>query len=94
VRVTAQLVEGKGGGHVWADRYDRDLTDIFAIQDEIAHSIVDQLKVKLLPKSAKPSTVHRPRTSRPIPTTSEAGSSYTTLKTLLYSGEAHVWHGA
>lgn len=56
VRVTAQLVEGKGGGHVWADRYDRDLTDIFAIQDEIAHSIVDQSKVKLLPKSAKPST--------------------------------------
>jgi adenylate cyclase len=53
VRVTAQLVEGKGGGHVWADRYDRDLTDIFAIQDEIAHSIVDQLKVKLLPEERK-----------------------------------------
>jgi adenylate cyclase len=49
VRVTAQLVEGRNGGHLWADRYDRDLTDIFAIQDEITHSIVDQLKVKLLP---------------------------------------------
>jgi adenylate cyclase len=48
VRVTAQLVEGDGEGHLWAERYDRDLTDIFAIQDEIAHSIVDQLRVKLL----------------------------------------------
>jgi adenylate cyclase len=33
-----------------ADRYDRDLTDIFAIQDEITHAIVEQLKVKLLPQ--------------------------------------------
>jgi adenylate cyclase len=48
VRVTAQLVEGNGEGHLWAERYDRDLTDIFAIQDEIAHAIVDQLRVKLL----------------------------------------------
>jgi adenylate cyclase len=50
VRVTAQLIDGRGGGHVWADRYDRDLTDIFAIQDEISKAIVDSLKVKLLPK--------------------------------------------
>ena len=50
IRITAQLVEGKDGGHLWADRYDRDLADIFAIQDEITHTIVDQLKVKLLPE--------------------------------------------
>jgi adenylate cyclase len=50
VRVTAQLISGKDEGHVWADRYDRDLTDIFAIQDEITHAIVEQLKVKLLPQ--------------------------------------------
>lgn len=50
VRVTAQLVDGRNGAHLWAEHYDRDLTDIFAIQDEIAHSIVDQLKVKLLPE--------------------------------------------
>jgi adenylate cyclase len=49
VRVTAQLIDGQSGGHVWADRYDRDLTDIFAIQDEITTSIVDQLKVRLVP---------------------------------------------
>ena len=41
VRVTGQLIHGKHGGHVWADRYDRDLTDIFAIQDEITHAIVE-----------------------------------------------------
>jgi adenylate cyclase len=50
VRVTAQLIDGVSGGHVWADRYDRDLTDIFVIQDEISKAIVDALKVKLLPE--------------------------------------------
>jgi adenylate cyclase len=50
VRVTAQLIDGASGGHVWADRYDRDLTDIFAIQDEISKAIVEALKVKLLPQ--------------------------------------------
>jgi adenylate cyclase len=53
VRVTGQLISAKNGGHVWADRYDRDLTDIFAIQDEITHAIVEQLKVKLLPQEKR-----------------------------------------
>ena len=53
VRVTGQLIDGKNGSHVWADRYDRELTDIFAIQDEIAHAIVNQLKVKLLPEEKR-----------------------------------------
>jgi len=53
VRVTGQLIDGADGGHVWADRYDRDLTDIFAIQDEITHAIVEQLKVKLLPQEQR-----------------------------------------
>jgi adenylate cyclase len=53
VRVTGQLIDGTHGGHVWADRYDRELTDIFAIQDEITPTIVDQLKVKLLPQERK-----------------------------------------
>ena len=53
VRVTGQLIDGKDGNHVWADRYDRELTDIFAIQDEITHAIVNQLKVKLLPEEQK-----------------------------------------
>ena len=49
VRITAQLIDGAAGDHVWADRYDRDLDDIFAIQDEISKAIVDALKIKLLP---------------------------------------------
>ena len=50
VRITAQLIDGATGDHVWADRYDRDLTDIFAIQDEISESIVEALKIELLPR--------------------------------------------
>ena len=53
VRVTGQLTSTKDGGNLWADRFDRDLTDIFAIQDEITHAIVAQLKVKLLPQEAE-----------------------------------------
>jgi adenylate cyclase len=49
VRITAQLIDGAEGDHVWADRYDRDLDDIFEIQDEISKAIVEALKVKLLP---------------------------------------------
>jgi adenylate cyclase len=53
VRITAQLIDGSKGDHVWAARYDRDLTDIFAIQDEISNAIVGALKVKLLPEEKK-----------------------------------------
>jgi adenylate cyclase len=49
VRITAQLVDGETGGHLWADRYDRDLTDVFSVQDEITHRIVESLRVTLLP---------------------------------------------
>ena len=47
VRITAQLIDGESGGHLWAERYDRDLTDIFALQDEITGEIVTALKIKL-----------------------------------------------
>src|SRR5947207_1975471 len=53
VRITAQLIDGANDSHIWAERYDRDLNDIFAIQDEISHAIVDALKVKLLPEERK-----------------------------------------
>ena len=48
VRITARLVDGASGGQVWAERYDRTLTDLLAVQDEIAHSIASALEVKLL----------------------------------------------
>jgi adenylate cyclase len=53
VRITAQLIDGATGDHVWAERYDRDLTDIFALQDEISKAIVEALKIKLLPEEKK-----------------------------------------
>lgn len=53
VRITAQLIDGATGDHVWAERYDRDLTDIFALQDELSKAIVDALKIKLLPDEKK-----------------------------------------
>jgi adenylate cyclase len=53
VRITAQLIDGETGGHVWAERWDRDLTDIFALQDEISQAIVAALKVRLLPAEKK-----------------------------------------
>ncbi|HEX7375448.1 MAG TPA: TIR domain-containing protein, partial [Steroidobacteraceae bacterium] len=50
VRITAQLIEAASDNHVWAERYDRDLNDIFALQDEISQAIVKALKLKLLPE--------------------------------------------
>lgn len=52
VRITAQLIDASGG-HIWAERYDRDLNDIFALQDEISQAIVSALKLKLLPEEKK-----------------------------------------
>ena len=49
VRITAQLIDAANGGHLWADRYDRDLTDIFEVQDDVTRRIVDALKVTLEP---------------------------------------------
>jgi adenylate cyclase len=54
VRITTQLINAANGANLWAERYDRDLTDIFAVQDEVTRHIVDALKVKLtLSEAAK-----------------------------------------
>ena len=45
VRVTSQLVDATSGAHIWADRFDRDLTDIFAVQDGFTLEIISALKV-------------------------------------------------
>ena len=50
VRVTAQLIDARSDTQQWAERYDRDLADVFAIQSEIAKAIADQLKAKLSPQ--------------------------------------------
>jgi adenylate cyclase len=79
VRITAQLVDGRTGGHVWADRYDRELTDIFTIQDEISKAIVEALRVKLLPSERK--AIERRGT-----TSAEAYNLYLMARQLWISG--------
>jgi adenylate cyclase len=50
LRISAQLIDGASNNHVWAERYDRDTSDIFAIQDEISQAIVKALKLSLMPE--------------------------------------------
>jgi len=49
IRVTAQLIEAENGSHLWRERYDREMTDVFALQDEIGAAISEALKVRLAP---------------------------------------------
>ena len=53
VRITAQLIDGTTGGHIWAKRYDRKLHDIFAVQDEVTRDIVSALRLKLTPQECE-----------------------------------------
>src|SRR5205814_7981387 len=61
VRVTAQLIDARTDTHLWADRYDRDLADVFAIQSEIAKAIADQLQAKISP--SEKSAIEQPTTT-------------------------------
>ena len=54
LRVTAQLINVSDGYHLWSERYDRDMDDVFAVQDEIAQAVVEKLKVKLLGEQDAP----------------------------------------
>ena len=47
VRITAQLIDGKTGRHVWADTYDRELKDVFSVQDEVTRKVVSELALAL-----------------------------------------------
>ncbi len=69
VRVTAQLIDAVTGGHVWADRYDRDLADIFALQDEMTQTIVAAIEPEL-------SSVERERARRKPPDSLDAWGCY------------------
>ena len=53
VRISAQLVDAETNNHIWAERYDRDSSDIFALQDEISEAIVKALRLRLLPEEKK-----------------------------------------
>lgn len=59
VRITAQLVSATDGFHLWSETYDRNLTDVYAVQDEIAEAVVAALRVKLLGAPAASVAAHR-----------------------------------
>lgn len=59
VRITAQLIRVDNGFHLWSQTYDRELVDVFSIQDEIANEILDQLKLRLLANDAGPAEANR-----------------------------------
>ena len=63
IRVTAQLVKASDGYHLWSQRFDREMTDVFAIQDEISQAIVEKLRVRLA--GDRPLVKRTPRTSPP-----------------------------
>lgn len=63
IRVTAQLIDGSSGGHIWAERYDRELADIFAVQDDVTEQIVRALELRLIDANRAPSS--RAETANP-----------------------------
>ena len=62
IRITAQLIQVDDGFHLWSETYDRELTDVFAIQDEIAAAILEQLKAQLIGEDATPVLATRTNT--------------------------------
>jgi adenylate cyclase len=77
VRITAQLVDAATGNHIWAERYDRDLSDIFALQDEITETLVASLQVEV-------GEFERERARRKPPESLDAWESY-------QRGLWHLW---
>src|SRR6185503_4457094 len=64
VRITAQLINATDGFHLWAERYDRSLQDVFAVQEEIASSIAEALRVALSPAETRNLVRDRPNDAR------------------------------
>src|SRR5262249_39803175 len=60
VRITGQLIDAVTGAHIWADRFERDLTDIFALQDEVTVAVVSAIQPKLLQTEIELATRRRP----------------------------------
>ena len=82
VRVTAQLIDARSDTHVWVEKYDRDLADVFGIQSEIAQKIADQLQAKLSPKE-KAAIAERPTKDL------AAYDLYLRAKELIYDGNVN-----
>jgi TolB-like protein/Flp pilus assembly protein TadD len=86
VRVSAQLIDARNDTHVWVEKYDRELADVFAIQSEIAQKIADQLQAKLSPKE-KSAISERPTSDL------AAYDLYLRAKELIYDGDVNPYRG-
>jgi TolB-like protein/Tfp pilus assembly protein PilF len=84
VRVSAQLIDARNDTHVWAEKYDRDVANVFAIQSEIAQKIADQLRAKLSP--TEKSAINERPTSDLV-----AYELYLRAKELIYDGDANAF---
>ena len=60
VRITGQLIDAVTGAHIWADRFERDLTDVFALQDEVTVAVVSAIQPKMLQTEIAMATRRRP----------------------------------
>ena len=60
VRITGQLIDAVTGAHIWADRFERDLTDVFALQDEVTVAVVSAIQPKIIQTEIALSTRRRP----------------------------------
>jgi adenylate cyclase len=87
VRISAQLVDCEDNGHVWAERYDRDTSDIFELQDEISRAIVKALKLRLLPEEKK--AIEQRGTD-----SAEAYDLYLMARQMYVSGQEYDQHAA
>jgi len=81
VRINAQLIDARTGDHLWAERYDRDYADIFAIQDEVIGEIVSALEVEL-------TEIEQTQLARPPTRNLEAYDYYLRAEEHVYGGEA------
>jgi serine/threonine protein kinase/cytochrome c-type biogenesis protein CcmH/NrfG len=84
LRITAQLVETRTGHTVWADRYDREMKDVFEVQDDIARSISQALRISLSPQEEK-KIAHRPTESLPAYDYLLRGRNYTRRENLEFA---------
>jgi adenylate cyclase len=62
VRITGQLIDAVSGPHIWADRFERDLIDVFALQDEVTVAVVSAIQPKLLETEIEMASLRRPET--------------------------------